>query len=240
MSCTENKITLSYVNTKTVYSSLVFALCILFSYASHAAGISLGATRVIYPQNSKEVSLQINNTSKKENFLIQSWVSTGDGSKSTSFVVTPPLFTMKPEKENILRIMYVGAALPTDRETVFYFNAKAIPSVDKSAMTGNNLQIATQSVIKLFIRPENLPDASSDAPKMLTCHISNGIMTIRNPSSYYVSLVQLRQKGSNLPSVMVSPKNLATVNLPNKNNAIVTFQTINDYGALTPEQSCSA
>ncbi|SUH11200.1 fimbrial chaperone protein BcfB [Salmonella enterica subsp. enterica] len=55
--------------------------------------------------------------------------------------------------------MYVGPSLPTDRESVFYLNSKAIPSVDKNKLTGNSLQIATQSVIKLFIRPKNLAEA---------------------------------------------------------------------------------
>lgn len=136
---------------------------------AQAGGIALGATRVIYPQGSKQTSLPIINSSDSNVFLIQSWVANADGSRSTDFIVTPPLFVIQPKKENILRIMYVGPSLPTDRESVFYLNSKAIPSVDKNKLTSNSLQIATQSVIKLFIRPKDLAEGATHAPATLRC-----------------------------------------------------------------------
>lgn len=102
---------------------------------------ALGATRVIYPQGSKQTSLPIINSSASNVFLIQSWVANADGSRSTDFIITPPLFVIQPKKENILRIMYVGPSLPTDRESVFYLNSKAIPSVDKNKLTGNSCKL---------------------------------------------------------------------------------------------------
>ncbi|EBQ1500253.1 fimbria/pilus periplasmic chaperone, partial [Salmonella enterica] len=161
------------------------------SFAAQAGGIALGATRVIYPQGSKQTSLPIINSSASNVFLIQSWVANADGSRSTDFIITPPLFVIQPKKENILRIMYVGPSLPTDRESVFYLNSKAIPSVDKNKLTGNSLQIATQSVIKLFIRPKNLAEAPAHAPSTLRCRNERGQLTITNPSPYYVSMVEL-------------------------------------------------
>lgn len=86
--------------------------------------------------------------------------------------------------------MYVGPDLPVDRESVFYLNSKAIPSVEKNKLSGNTLQIATQSVIKLFIRPKKLPSLSIDAPKTLTCSVTNG------KSHYYQSIALLRFVGS--------------------------------------------
>lgn len=44
------------------------------SFAAQAGGIALGATRVIYPQGSKQTSLPIINSSASNVFLIQSWV----------------------------------------------------------------------------------------------------------------------------------------------------------------------
>lgn len=211
----------------------------LVSSAS-AGGIALGATRVIYPQGAREASLSLTNTSAKDVYLIQSWVANVNGRKSTDFVLTPPLFTMKPKKENTLRIMYTGPALPTDRESVFYLNSKAIPSVDKDSLKGNTLQIATQSVIKLFIRPKNLPSASVDAPKSLTCRVEGGRVTVKNPTPYYVSLVQFFVGGQKLPNSMVSPKDSLTVEIPGHKSGAVSFQTVNDYGANTKKQSCSS
>lgn len=69
------------------------------SFAVQAGGIALGATRVIYPQGSKQTSLPIINSSASNVFLIQSWVANADGSRSTDFIITPPLFVIQPKKE---------------------------------------------------------------------------------------------------------------------------------------------
>ncbi len=62
----------------------------------HCAG---RATRVIYPQGSKQTSLPIINSSASNVFLIQSWVANADGSRSTDFIITPPLFVIQPKKK---------------------------------------------------------------------------------------------------------------------------------------------
>nr|WP_228011673.1 fimbria/pilus periplasmic chaperone [Enterobacter asburiae] len=206
---------------------------------AHAGGVALGATRVIYPQGDKQISLPITNSSESTDFLIQSWINNPDGIKSSDFILTPPLFVIHPKKENILRIMYVGPDLPKDRESVFYLNSKAIPSVDKSKLSGNNLQIATQSVIKLFVRPKNLPTPSIDAPKTLRCQVSGGKVTLTNPSPYYVTLVKFYSGGTKLPNSMVAPKGSLAVDIPGGKSGQITFQTLNDYGANTPTQNCA-
>ncbi|EEQ1134546.1 fimbrial biogenesis chaperone BcfB, partial [Salmonella enterica subsp. enterica] len=135
------------------------------------------------------------------------------------------------------RIMYVGPSLPTDRESVFYLNSKAIPSVDKNKLTGNSLQIATQSVIKLFIRPKNLAEASTHAPSTLRCRNERGQLTITNSSPYYVSMVELYSAGKKLPNTMVPPKGAIT--LP-ATPGQVSLRTVNDFGATTPARVCPA
>lgn len=105
---------------KTFISTLLLLMiCLGNSHLVYAEGIALGATRIIYPLGEKQTSINVVNTNKKETFLVQSWVSDPQGNKSTQFTVTPPLFVMKPEKANVLRIMYVGPKLPEDRESVF-------------------------------------------------------------------------------------------------------------------------
>ena len=218
----------------------VLALGINAAIPAQAGGIALGATRVIYPQGAKQVSLPVTNSSESDTFLIQSWVANADGNKSSDFILTPPLFVMHPKKENTLRIMYVGGDLPTDRESVFYLNSKAIPSADKSKLQGNTLQIATQSVIKLFVRPKDLPTPSIEASKTLRCSVSGGKLTMTNPSPYYVSTVQLYVGGRKLPNSMVPPKGSLMVDVPGGGGGgKVTLQTVNDFGANTPTQTCA-
>lgn len=220
-------------------AALVSAFLLLTSQAAHAGGIALGATRVIYSQGEKQATLPIINSTDNGTFLIQSWVSKPDDSKSPDFVLTPPLFVIHPKKENTLRIMYTGPKLPTDKESLFYLNVKAIPSVDKSQLKGNTLQIATQSVIKLFVRPKNLPTQAVNAPNSLTCSISGSNLIVKNPTPYYVTMVNLYVGGQKLHNTMVAPQNKAEIRIPGGKTGGVTFETVNDFGANTPKQSCA-
>lgn len=222
-----------------LFMAATFTLTAGMTPDANAGGIALGATRVIYPQGDKQASLPVINSSSNNTFLIQTWVANADGVKSSDFIITPPLFVIYPKKENTLRIMYAGPDLPTDRESVFYLNSKAIPSIDKSKLNGNTLQIATQSVIKLFVRPKKLASLSADAPKTLSCQTANGQVSIKNPSPYYVSLVQFFVGDTQLPNSMVAPFNTLTLPVPGGGAGRVRFQTVNDFGANTPAQTCS-
>ncbi|MGL4726512.1 MAG: fimbria/pilus periplasmic chaperone [Scandinavium sp.] len=219
--------------------TLAAAALMLSVQAAHAGGIALGATRVIYMQGEKQATLPIINSTDKGTFLIQSWVTKADETKSTDFVLTPPLFVIHPKKENTLRIMYTGPQLATDKESLFYLNVKAIPSVDKSQLQGNTLQIATQSVIKLFVRPKNLPTPAIDAPKALTCSVSGNNLVIKNASPYHVTMVNLYVGGQRVHNTMVPPKGKAQTTIPGGKTGTVTFESVNDFGANTPKQTCT-
>ncbi|WP_431193987.1 fimbria/pilus periplasmic chaperone [Enterobacter quasiroggenkampii] len=201
-----------------------------------AAGVALGSTRVIYPQDAKQVSINVTNSDTHDSFLVQSWVSDEKGNKVPTFVVTPPLFVLKPGKVNVLRMIYNGPALPEDKESVFYLNNKAIPSLDKATPTGNSLQIATQSVIKLFVRPMHLTVKPAEAAAMLRCQGNGANLTVSNPSPYFVTLVNFIVAGKKQPNLMVPPKGSQTI----KAAGAVTYQTLNDYGAVTPALTCKA
>jgi len=212
------------------------AIGFVLSNNAVASGVALGATRVIYPGDAKQASINVTNSDLHDSFLVQSWVSDEKGNKVPTFVVTPPLFVLKPGKVNILRMMYNGPALPADKESVFYLNNKAIPSVDNKVPATNSLQIATQSVIKLFVRPAHLSMKPADAPAMLRCQTGGEKLTISNPSPYFVTLVNLTVAGKKLPNMMVPPKGSQTINAV----GAVSYQTLNDYGAVTPVLTCKA
>lgn len=205
-----------------------------------AGGVALNTTRVIYPMGEKQISVNISNFDKKETFLVQSWVADKDGTTLNNFIITPPLFTLKPEKKNILRIMYIGSALPEDKESIFYLYNKAIPSVIENSRALNTLQIATQSVTKLFVRPKHLSVKPSDAPAMLKCQQSDGVVTVTNPSPYYISMTNFTLAGKKLPNTMVPPMQSQKVNVKGIPQGALSYQTLNDYGALTPALMCKA
>ncbi|EJD6672739.1 TPA: fimbria/pilus periplasmic chaperone [Providencia rettgeri] len=224
-------------NCRRVYfSTLVLITSFLYSSFSMAGGVALGATRVIYPMGAKQVSLTTNNTDQKNRFLVQTWIDNENDQKTKEFIVTPPLFVSKPKSENTLRISFNGGEYPQDRETLFWLNSKAIPAVDKNTIENENvLQIAVLSRIKIFLRPENLPISSDDAPKTLTFTRSQGKLVVHNPSPYYLTLVNVFFGKEKLESFMIAPKSDFTISVTGNNGNTVTYQTINDYGATLSE-----
>ncbi|WP_447876723.1 fimbria/pilus periplasmic chaperone [Serratia fonticola] len=208
------------------------ALLALASFQASAGGVALGATRIVYPQGAAQVSLPVNNSDEKARFLIQSWVEDANGKKTSDFSVTPPLFAIEPQKENTLRISYAGTtALPTDRETLYWFNSKAIPQSSESARSLNTLQVASLSRIKLFVRPANLQPKPIDAPQQLRFSRAGGKLVVHNPTPYHLTLVSIKDGSTELPNTMVAPFNTAAI--PSTGNGPVSYRTINDFGAMT-------
>lgn len=212
---------------------------LLFLAAGHLglanAGVGLGATRVIYPADQKQVTLGVSNNDENGTFLIQSWVENEDGNKEGRFIITPPLYLMQGKKENTLRIIDgTNQSLPKDRESLFWVNVKAIPSLDKSRQQENTLQLAITSRIKMFYRPAQLNIAPDKAPEQLRFKRSGTALTIINPTPYFITLSELNAGTRLLANTMVSPMGSASVALPSDAGSAVSYRTINDYGAQTP------
>lgn len=224
-------------NLKKYYSLWLLALSLISTSAWSNGGIVLGATRIIYPLQAKQMTIPVRNTSNDASYLVQSWVEEDNGEKSKSFIVTPPLFKSGTQHENILRLIYTGKPLPADRESLYYFNTKGIPAVEKDKIAGNNaLILATVTRIKLFMRPEGLKILPQDAPKMLRFRQHNNKLQVINPSPYYLTLTDLKAGTKDLGNLMVAPFSNDAVSLPAGSGQAITFSTINDYGGLTSVQ----
>ncbi len=226
--------------TRTPYSvSFMATVLLLFLFACHStianAAVALGATRVIYPANQKQVLLPVTNNDPASVYLIQSWIENAGDQKDTQFVITPPLFSMQGKKENTLRIINAtNHQLPGDRESLFWVNVKAIPAMEKDQKNENTLQLAIISRIKMFYRPTHLAMAPEEAPAMLRFRRSGSILTLINPTPYFITVTNMKAGNSNLPNTMVPPKGEVSVDIPHAVTGDISFQTINDYGALTP------
>lgn len=225
--------TARYLRKKAATGLMAVTLSLLPLTAVAEGGISIQGTRIIYPAGAKQTTVNLSNSSKTDTFLVQSWVENADGKKSQDFVATPPLYVSKPENGNTLRLMYTGGPLPQDRESLYYFIAKAIPSVSREATEGkNSLILASANRIKLFVRPAGLKPALAEAPEMLTFRKSGGQLEISNPSPYYLTLTELKAGSQKMNTVMVPPKGKTSVAWPASSN--VSYRTISDHGALTP------
>jgi fimbrial chaperone protein len=99
------------------------------------------------------------------------------------------------------------------------------------------LQLAILSRIKLFVRPKNLPMQPEEAFKQLRFSRSSGSLSIHNPSPYYVTVVNLKVGNEKLANTMVAPKSESKVPVPAGAIGAISFQNVNDYGAVTPAQA---
>lgn len=197
-------------------------------------GVSLGVTRIIYPIDAKQVSLPVLNHSQNDRYLINSWIEGTNEEKTKDFLITPPLFVAEAKAENTLRIVSVANGLPQDRESIYWVNVKAIPSVDKSKLENKNLlQLAVLSRIKLFVRPSKLPYKSEKALEMISFEKVNGGIEVDNKSPYFVSFVNVYVDAVKQENIMAAP--FAKTKITKVTGKKLGYQTVNDFGGLTPK-----
>jgi fimbrial chaperone protein len=220
--------------------------CLLGLCVTHGAlaGIVVGATRVILQEDRRESVVPVKNADSQP-YVVQAWIDDGsarDGVKAP-FFVTPPLSRLDPGKENLLRVMRVKHALPADRESMLWLNVKEIPAAPKQE---NVLQIAIQTRLKAFYRPQGLTGSPADAPAALTWRIvpsSDGAMlSVDNPTPYHVTFAKIGIDAGvaeavdleTAPPLQTTTYPLRQVRAVPARPVALEFSTINDYGAVTP------
>ncbi len=211
-------------------SKSLIACALLSACVSAAnAGVVIGGTRVIYDGNKKESSISVNNPDTTP-YLIQSWVEMQNGgAEKAPFIITPPLYRLDKDQQNVERIVLTGA-VPQDKESLYWLNIKAIPSAPR---TENSLQIAVKTRIKLIYRPAALkgviPEELADK---LTWQRSGNQIQVTNPTNVVMNFNEITVNGKKLEDVSyVLPGSTARFDLPKGvSSGAVTFKIINDYG----------
>jgi chaperone protein EcpD len=234
-----------------LFRQMVTATGIAFALlaANVEASVTIGGTRVVYPLDQREVTVRLDNDSLGPS-LVQTWIDDGNADAKPNeihvpFVITPPIFRMDPKKAQILRVMFVGNALPQDRESVYWLNVLDIPPKPDSARDANSLQLAYRTRIKLFARPAGLPDEPEDAPARLSWTLvasprgKGHAVSVSNPTPYYVSFseVDVGSDGhtyKNEEGGMVAPRSTTVLPVAGMSavtaGATVRYIAINDYG----------
>lgn len=203
------------------------------------AGISLSATRLVFDGSHKEAGITVRNNG--DDVLIQSWVDSDvPGATSVPFAVTPPLARVTGNEQQLLRVIYAGAGMPADKESVVWLNVQEIPQAAKEQ---NTLQLAVRQRIKLFYRPSGLKANAYLAPTELMWQLlersGKTVLRVNNPGLFHVSIAQIKlQSGSAVDkpfdSMMIAPgeqKEFDIKQLGNNSAPALSFMSINDYGA---------
>lgn len=217
------------------------------------ADVVLDTTRVIYPAQEREVTVQLTNDEKKDPRLVQAWIDDGHVDKTPDqmhvpFQLMPPVFRLDAGKGQALRITYThdtDSPLSKDKESLFWLNVLSIPPKPANAEGKNLLQFAIRTRIKFFFRPEGLPGQLEKVPAQLTWKlVSNGneqALEVTNPSAYHVSFASIalvvdgKEVKSEAPP-MLDPGSTARYVLKGLTSAPpagseVRFSTVDDYGS---------
>lgn len=218
---------------------LMMAL-LFFSSACAQANIVVNGTRVIYPENNKDVTVQLLNNSDDPS-LVQAWIDDGDinstpETANVPFLLTPPVVKVNGNSGQQLRIQKVGAALAEDRESVFYLNVLDIPPMPENLQGRNTLQLAIKSRIKLFYRPTALARGTEKALDKLTLKANGKRFNIINNSPYFITIANIGQNSDKyllVDSLMVAPFSSQAATSKRMVNKNVSYNLIyiDDLGA---------
>ncbi|MEK1910933.1 MAG: fimbria/pilus periplasmic chaperone, partial [Pseudomonas chlororaphis] len=156
---------------------------------------------------------------------------------------TPVLKRLAGEQQQVLRILYSGKGLPTDKESVYWLNVREVPQKPRKE---NTLQIAVQQRLKLFYRPAGLPGKVTEAPQQLKWRLlakdGKPYLEVTNPSAFHLSFaaitLRMGNKSFTAPIDMIAPATTSRVEiaeLPNgvqAENLKVEFEVIGDFGGI--------
>lgn len=229
----------------------------LFDAATVQASVVINSTRIVYPQNDREVTVRLESKNLTP-VLIQVWLDNGDEHSTPDlaavpFVATPPIFRIEPGKQQVVRLAYTGETAPSAQESLFWFNVLEVPSQPQGSQPSNQLQLAFRSRIKLFLRPSALPYGVEAAPGKLQWRsvptAQGQVLEVFNPTPYHVTFEQVhvlvggqrhaREAAASSAENMVPPGSRQRFELPRLTTplgttATVEFQTLDDFGVRVP------
>ena len=209
------------------------------SLGSNAA-VQPDRTRVVFNANDKATSLRIENQSDKLPYLEYSWIENDKGEKSDDLLVAlPPIQRLEPKATSQVRIVKQASTtqLPSDRETLFYYNMREIPPAPDKSSDHAILQVAIQSRIKLFWRPAALRKKTGEHIELqLQVSQKGNELTLKNPTAYYLTIAYLGQNDKGVipgfKSVMIAPFSTVTTHTGSYNGNQFYLGYMDDYGAL--------
>ncbi|HEJ9414875.1 TPA: molecular chaperone [Proteus mirabilis] len=207
------------------------------TFNAYTQGVSLNKTRVIFTENSKSEIVNITNDDNRP-YLIQAGVTEEiNGISSPHFMITPPIFRLENKSTSSLRILLKDTqSLPNDKESIFYLNAKVIPSTQKgeNELSISKLVLVTNFVIKVIYRPNNIARPTYDDYKKILLTIKDKKYFFDNPTPYYLTVTSIKFNNKKYPkTILLAPYSQALIDkIPIRK---ASWHIINDYGELSEE-----
>ncbi|MBJ8795306.1 fimbria/pilus periplasmic chaperone [Citrobacter freundii] len=202
------------------------------------AGIVIYGTRVIYPAEKSEITLQLMNQEQNAS-LVQAWIDDGNTSLppekiQVPFLLTPPVVRVPGNSGQQLKIKKMPNTLPKNKESLFYLNVLDIPPNNPANAGKNVIKFAMQNRIKLFYRPSGIAPVNSATFKKIVLVRNGKTFVIKNDNANWVTVAEIKV-GSvkiNDKSVMVAPFSSEPVMVKSSNANQYKLTIINDYGSF--------
>ncbi|WP_407201423.1 fimbria/pilus periplasmic chaperone [Citrobacter werkmanii] len=202
------------------------------------AGIVIYGTRVIYPAEKSEITLQLMNQEQNAS-LVQAWIDDGNTSLppekiQVPFLLTPPVVRVPGNSGQLLKIKKMPNTLPKNKESLFYLNVLDIPPNNPVNAGKNVIKFAMQNRIKLFYRPSGIAPVNSATFKKIVLVRNGKSFIIKNDNANWVTVAEIKF-GSvkiNDKSVMVAPFSSEPVMVKSSNANQYKLTIINDYGSF--------
>lgn len=235
--------------TRLIMASALLLVQLWMTTFTHA-NVVLSGTRVIFPADAKDQSLQFQNKSNTP-FLVQIWLDAGNPdstpeNQDAPFVVKPQVFRLNSNSGQTARLFYSGdGQLPQDRESIFYLNFKQIPALSKDTAQQNKLTMIVNSRFKVFYRPQGISGKVENISDQLNFKLQQDQtghwIQINNPTGYYANLTKatlsIGEQKIDINDVnMIAPKSSGRWPLKQhiqaQTKAQLKVTLINDYGAF--------
>lgn len=227
----------------SVFNKLhVLAISIVFCSLQANAVVNTEKTRLIFNADDNIVDLFLSN-SEKQPTLVQAWIDNGDmlaspESIQTPIIITPPVFTMKPNEIRSIRLILASrTALAKDRETIYWLNIYQIPPSNETVNRVTQKMVLPLRIrMKVFVRPSGIGELQEQSVKQVDFKLQNvagkTTLLITNPTPWHINLNQIVISGEKIDNTMLIPKSSQTITLQDSTKSYdrLDYSVINDLG----------
>lgn len=218
-------------------AALAALLSLSFCSQSMAAFV-LNGTRFIYEEGKKNISFEVTNNAEKT-YGGQVWIDNTNQNDGVYMVPQPPFFKVSPKQKQIIRIMNTDSNLSKDRESLFWLNVQEVPpKPEVKDGEGSVLAIAMNTRVKLIYRPVSIKDGRKDAEKQLKLEQRGRETWLRNPTPYYMAIVNVKHDGKDVILSAKVMKEIAQLepfsdaSLGKKISGKISVDVVNDWGGV--------
>lgn len=212
---------------------------LFFISTANSAGISLNQSRLVFLEKDKSQYVEVRNDTERALLVQASILNQIDGHAVNNFIVTPPLFKVEKNSEFSMRVVPNDiSALPRDRESIFYFKVRSIPSIDKDIDDKSSLVFVTAFIIKLIYRPAEILNPTDVLYGQVNLIKEGGKWSFSNPTPHYMTVVGLQIDGKEIKETfLIEPFKNYPIGLNVNEPSTVSWYFLNDFGAITKKQT---